>query len=732
MKHPQYSFQKISSLAIVFAVLASAIPIAFADFGWYKGKSPATGLQTAGSPFGFPSDPNQQGGFPPQEQPFGGPNDSGQGGQGFGPSGPGGFGGPQDFGPGGFGRGPGFGGDPFGGPGFGQDPFEEIGGFNERDLGVELPRENSITFSDFGLREDDVINASIRGQVGSAMFSEIEPETLSGYTQKCLDNQEDEIVQDIFSRIGTNVNFSKVCKRFEKMVSRAEKVKEFCGKLPELFGRFKPKDAPFSCPPSEENVIALCKERAQEQLGKEKERFEKQMSNQCNNRIDDAQRICEREVKNEAQRKEWEKKQREQNQQWNQQDWQNNYPQRPYYPPEGGSGGGGEPPPDGGSGGSPGTGGVTIYQTYDPNYPSGGFPGVSQPGQYPSGPQPYPGQQQYPPPGFGPGPYEGPQPYPSGPSGFGGGRPEQYGGGPGGFPGGPGGFGGGFGGGPGFGGGGHLEPMDYCDRETGSFDSTKYKSDCQSQQSEFNPFEDIEEKVSTMCELQAQFQLDQFEQICEQMEEGQNQCSEHAERTLKFARRQWSQCQSQTTGEKIREHITEHVERVCRLEVVKDKLSKARKQAIEVDAIDDISRLSDYLEDAEGVAIVGTATDELVTAAEKAQAADQFEEEKKNDFFYGIGKVLGFNKGQEVQNIAKWRHAAHKLDRTARLLREAGKGTQDRQAQAEIEKQAQELEERAEELEKKVDETAQSAGGILGGAATKAEIETAAAAEIET
>ncbi len=467
---------KLAAIGIITMVMATFI---FVILAHAQGTSPGTGLVTLlQSPFGGPTNnsppSNGQGYEQPQgPQGFGGGYGGGQqqgppqgSQQGYGPpQGPQGFGGGPSQGPNG-----GFGGDPFGGPsGFDGGPNggpQNFGGdFGPQmgnEFGLDLPEEQTVTFSDFGADgEDNATTAAARQIISEAIFSEIDPEVLGGYAPKCLqgDAAINGIIEDIVGRIANIDDLKDVCSRYEKIVTRAEKAKDICARLPELIKKMAPKDAQLSCPPSEENIISVCLERSKSEIEKETQRQEKNIERECSMLKKNWGNDCERMTQEQKQREEWDKQRRDmdeqqrnqwQNQQNNQQNnqWNNqnnqNWNQGPPCqgpncgpsgpgpcsgpecgPPPGGdpnagvtspppdpnagsgstSGGttGGEggstPDPNAGSGGSPGTGGVTFYQITDPltvqTQPSTG--GQQPPAAYPIGQNPNLGTNgQYP------------------------------------------------------------------------------------------------------------------------------------------------------------------------------------------------------------------------------------------------------------------------------------------------------------------------------------------------
>lgn len=661
---------KLVSVAVVLVVLASVTPIAFAQFGWYQG-SPATGLATVTS--------NANTGYPTQEevspQDYLAPERSIQQAPDYGSQ--------PVPGAGGYNQGP---------PSFDDKQFSQM-------FGLQLPSDQreQVSFSDFGVSEDDAINAAIRERVSRAIFEDIDEDVLAGYAPKCLENKESEIVEDIMSHIGSNADFSKACANAERMVTRATEASTFCDELPKLFEKMGPQEGEFklTCPPSKESIIQLCETKVTEQVEREKARFEKDSKKRCEQQANMGQKTCVQQAQQQKQQEEW------QNQQWEkqQQNWNNPpYPgdgeNKNYQPPPDSGGGGGEPDgggagsgggdSNGGGGGSPATGGVTYG---DPGL--GGDPYVAT---QENKPQTYPVQ---------PGQYQS-QPMPNGENGRYIAQSAP----------------GGFGGGPGFGGGGFggqgVDFMDYC--EEGSFNESGFVTACVEGEAKNSQISRMQEKSAAMCEVQSRFMMSEFDNVCEQMEEGKNNCVDSAEKAVKFAEKQLSQCEKQTSKDKIRGHVTKRVKHICTIDRVKAKRKQSSQlaEAKELEAIDEIAKLSEYFTDETGDAVTGTVTEKLVNVAEVTQQTQERNDREKKDMVYGIGKFFGLNAGNEKEKATRFKEQAEELRKSAQLLDKAGNGIQNSSAQNDLRKQVSKLESRAEELDGSAKEI-ENTGGVFGG-----------------
>ena len=474
-------------------------------------------------------------------------------------------------------------------------------------------------------------------------------------------------------------------------------------------------------------------EHASKELDLEAKRFEDRQTKDCARQAEQVERDCKRQYE---QHQQWNQGQEwNQEQDWEKQEWndQGNYPpyegdqgqyNQPYqggepddyYPPQeptngsydesqsqedGSSDGENEQPSDeqsgdssdtssggdegesgdGSGGDSPITGAVTNYPGFGDDSFDGGFPSGPGPQGYNSGPQ--------------------------GPPGFG----------PGGFPGGP-----GFGpGGPGFGGPGGpnngVDAWEFCDEETGTFKVDSFTKACINNGNENFDLDNMKERVSTMCDVQAGFMLEEFENICYQMEEGLNECKDNAARILSFAEKQLDRCQQQTTTENIRVHVQKKVNEVC----IIDRLKQKRIQNVKlrdlkaIEALEGLENIN-FGDDETEYAVKGIVTGKVVAAAEASVETQERHEKDRGDFLgYGLPAFFGLKSEDAKTKAATLREQAAELRASAQLLRESASNADDETSEA-IHSQADKLEEDADSNEEEAEEIV-SSGGFLGGSA---------------
>lgn len=556
------------------------------------------------------------------------------------------------------------------------------GGMGSFDYGLKMPKEQ-LTFSDFG-GEDEALSHAIRYKVANAIFEEIDSDVLFGYAEKCLTNNESDIVSDIFDRIGSLDDLGDVCSDYEDAIEDAEESSSFCEELPDLMSGFGPNGMSLECPPNEDSIQSFCMERFDEQIEMEKLNLEKRMSSDCKRRVEMEGQNCSRQYEQEQQWKEMDQYRNEGEYNPPKYD-QGNYDQGDgssdgYYDDGSGDGtyddGSGDGTYDDGSSGGD-SGGDGSGDSITGNVT--GYPGFEYPVDQG---QPSSGQGDYgmPSPSMNV-PFQGPMIGP-------GGGPKQ----------------------------GFIDWMDYC--KEGQFDEEGFSSACLDSYEDDDSFAQAEEQMEKICDVQSRFQKKEFERICDDMEDGLSDCQKRADKMKSWASKQLSRCNEQTTPDKIKEHITSKVEQVCKLERVKDKRKKAFElsEAKELEAIEKLAELGNYLDPSTSDAVIGTGTDTLITAAEVTQQTEEQDNKEKKDFVYGIGKFFGFQKQNESGKAGRFLEQSNEIRKTANLLREASESMQDDRAKEDMEEQADELDSRADELEKKGSEINSSAGGIFGGA----------------
>ncbi len=597
-----------------------------------------------------------------------------------------------------------------------------------------------MSFSDFG-GEDEAINYALQERIARTIFDEIPEDVLGSYAPKCLENKESEIVKDIVDRIKGEISEEKICRQFERYQSRAQKVANFCDELPAMFEKFKPAGADFSCPPSEESVKAMCVEQATKEMGREKERQSKRMKQDCEQQVKRTEQDCSRDYQNQQQWKEGYNEKGPPNDQYNKDNQYNNYENYPSQPPKDGQyqqppqppsegyggappsegdGSGGDPGSGGGDEGSPGTGAVTGENIFGDPF-GGGTQGPPQGYDQPynqSGQPPFGGPEGSSPPGY-PGqggPTNGFGGFP-GEQGFGPGGPGGYGGGPGpGFgPGGGGPFGGpggGFGGGPNQG----IDSWEYCNQETGTFDSSGFLSACTTQSE--SQFDDRAEEVSTMCEVQAGFMVEELDEICYQMEEGLNECKKNADRMLSFAKKQLARCEQQTSEAEMTKAVEKKVNQVCGIDRLKEKRKNnvALRQSQSIEAIEELTNI-DFGDAETADAVKGIVTEKVVAAAEISTETEERDNRDKRDLIFGISSFLGLRTQEAKEKATQFRTQGDELRKAVDLLNESREGISDENTRQRLDEQIGKLEEDATTHEQAAEKILKS-GGFLGGEVT--------------
>ncbi|MEK6902613.1 MAG: hypothetical protein AABX02_03435, partial [archaeon] len=249
----------------------------------------------------------------------------------------------------------------------------------------------------------------------------------------------------------------------------------------------------------------------------------------------------------------------------------------------------------------------------------------------------------------------------------------------------------------GFGGGDGIDFMNYCDE--GSFDESGFIDTCVENESEHNPAEQMEKQAEIRCKIESKTMMGDLEEVCEEMEEGKNNCADNAARAERFAERQFNQCKNQISN--IAAQVEEIVKPICIIERVREKRTKSFQlaEAKELEAIDKIAELSEYFTDETGDAVTGTVIDNLGNVAEVTQATEERDKKDNDDLFYRIGKMFGLNAQNEKEKANRFREQAFELRNSTRLLEKAGNGIQDERAYADLKEQITELESRATGLE---------------------------------
>ena len=117
--------------------------------------------------------------------------------------------------------------------------------------------------------------------------------------------------------------------------------------------------------------------------------------------------------------------------------------------------------------------------------------------------------------------------------------------------------------------------MDYCDN--GSFDESGFVSACVENESGHSPVAQMEKQAGTMCKIQSKTMLRDLEEVCDEIEEGKNNCADNAARAEQFAERQFNRCKNQISN--IAAQVEEIVKPICIIERVSYKRTKSLQLA---------------------------------------------------------------------------------------------------------------------------------------------------------